>query len=92
MPRAQLHAECYKTQHGCSTTLHMHACHAQIIYGIYSVTDSLARSLAHSFACLLSPLSRARYRVRVRVCVRVRSVRQACGTERKSWENFCGDL
>lgn len=41
MPRAQLHAECYKTQRGCSsspTAPHTHthtcthACHAQIIY------------------------------------------------------------
>lgn len=59
MPRAQLHAECYKTQHGCSTTLHMHACHTQIIYGIYSVTDSLARSLVRLLAlpALTSALS-----------------------------------
>lgn len=58
MPRAQLHAECYKTQHGCSTTLPAHACMPR--------TNYIRYMLAHSLTCLLSPLSRARYRC---VCV-----------------------
>lgn len=63
MPRAQLHAECYKTQHGClcsNTHACMHATHKLYMYVcryvcVYSVTLSLAcspRSHERAIVCV----------------------------------------